>query len=185
MRFARLHPDTLLFRDIIEMTQQQYDALLISNPNKAALLRLLVTDPLPTINAAIEKIVVGPIVIEAAQARETWTVVPKTADELEADELEAEQSQIANRITNINEAIDEHQAILAIPYSEPPPAATNGLEITALRDRMRVAEQLLRVLERDMILTMRSTKWTMRKLRPGGGGALLNAAKAKTKNAKS
>jgi hypothetical protein len=85
MRFARLHPSTLLFKDIIEMSQQDYDALVISNPNKAALLRPLVVDPLPTINAAIEKIVAGPIVIEALQARETWTVVAKTQAEIDAE----------------------------------------------------------------------------------------------------
>ena len=84
MRFARLHPN-LSLRDIIEMSQQEYDALVISNPNKAVLLRPLVTDPLPTINAAIEKIVAGPIVIEATQARETWTVVAKTQAEIDAD----------------------------------------------------------------------------------------------------
>jgi hypothetical protein len=85
MRFARLNPGLLTFKDIVEMEQAEYDALLISNPPKAALLRPLVTDPLPTIDPATQKIVAGPIVIEATQARETWVVVAKTAEEIQAD----------------------------------------------------------------------------------------------------
>jgi hypothetical protein len=176
MRFARLFPVTLLLKDVIQLTQQQYAALQVSNPTKAALLRPLVTDILPTITA-LQKIVAGPIVVEATQARETWLVVNKTASELEIEELETEQSQIADRITKINDAIAEHQAVLDVPYSEPAPAATNGLEITALRDRMRVAERAIRSVERDLIVTMRSTKWTLRKLRTN---TVVAAATSKT-----
>lgn len=165
MRFARLHADTLLFRDIIEMTQQEYDDLLVSNPAKAALLRPLVTDPQPTFDPATHKVEPGPIVIEATQARETWVVVAKTPEELEADELAEELAQVEARLTNLNEAIDEHQAVLAIPYSEPPIAANNTQEIAALRDRMRTAEQAIRGVERDLILTMRSAKWLLREAR--------------------
>lgn len=184
MRFARLFPETLLLRDIIEMSAQEYADLQVTNPAKAALLRPLVTDPLPTVTA-LQKIASGPIVIEATQARETWIVVNKTASELEAEELEAEQSQIADRLDKLNAAIAEHQAVLDIPYVELPPAATNGLEITALRDRMRVVERQVRSVERDLIVTMRSVKWTLRKLRTGVQAAAATAAAAKKVNAKS
>jgi hypothetical protein len=158
-----------LLRDIIDLTQQEYDALLVSNPPKAALLRPLVTDPLPTIDPVTQRIVTGPIVIEATQARETWTIVAKTAeeiaDEAEAAAIAADLAQVETRLTNLVDAINQHQAVLDIPYSEPAQEATNGLEITALRLRMKNAEQAIRGVERDLILTMRSVRWLLRETR--------------------
>jgi hypothetical protein len=163
MRFARLQQD-LSFRDLIEMEVTAYNDLLISKPDRAALLRPLVIDPSPTITTA-EKVVEGPIVVELTQARQTWTVVDKTAEDLEAEDLLAELAQVTARIDNLNAAIDEHAAILAVPYSEPVAAATNGAEITALRTRMKDTEQALRKVERDLVLNMRVSRWLMREAR--------------------
>lgn len=163
MRFARLQQD-LSFRDLVEMEVTAYNDLLISKPDRAALLRPLVIDPSPTVTS-IQKAVEGPIVVELTQARQTWTVVDKTAEDLEAEDLLSELTQVTARIDGLNAAIDEHVAVLAIPYSEPAIAATNGAEINALRVRMKDTEQALRRVERDLVLNMRASRWLMREAR--------------------
>jgi hypothetical protein len=187
MRLARLFPD-LSFRDVVLMETQAYNDLQVSNPARYALLRVLVTDPLPTITN-LQRIVAGPVVIEALQARETWTVIDKTpqeiADEAEAAAIAADLLQVQNRLDNLVEAINQHQAVLDVPYSEPPQAGTNALEITALRLRTRNAEQAIRGVERDLILAMRSARFLLRETKHRlSAAATLVAARGTPKTAK-
>jgi hypothetical protein len=163
MKFARLNPD-LTFLDIILMEQSAYNDLLISNPAEAALLRPLVVDPLPT-PSSLEKVVEGPVVIEATQARQTWILVPKTPEDLEADLIAAELDQLNNRIDNLVVAINDYQARLDIPYVEPARDGNNATEIDNLRVRVRAIERNERDLYRDLILTMRSARWLLRRAR--------------------
>lgn len=185
MRFLRLHSNTLTARDIIELSQEKFDSLAFTNPNKAALLRVLVTDPLPSFNPAIEKVEAGSIIVEATQARETWQVVPKTADDLEQDDLENELAQVTARINNLGTAISDYQAILDVPYSEPTKEPTNGAEIDALRVRMRQAERNFRDVYRDLILVMRSTRWILRRIRsnPSSSASSLSLLSSGSSNA--
>lgn len=162
MRFAKLSPDLLSVIEVVDIEESVYLNWVATGNPKAQFMRYLVTDAQPTFDPATQVLEVGPYVIEATQVRETWVVRAKTAAELEADALAQELQQVQNRLDNLVAAIDEHQAVLNVPYNEPAPAGSNALEIAALRDRMRVAEQTVRSVERDLILTMRSTRWLLR-----------------------
>ena len=84
--YARLDPLTMLVRDIVRLTPEQYAAL-DGNP-KQALVRPLVTDAQPVPTSA-QLLRAGPYVVEPNQVRKTWVLVDKSAEEIAA---EAEQA---------------------------------------------------------------------------------------------
>ena len=98
--YARLDPLTMLVRDIVRLTPEQYAAL-DGNP-KQTFVRPLVTDaqPVPT-NAQVLR--AGPYVVESNQVRKTWVLVDKSADEIAAAAEQtartADLAQIRNVLT--------------------------------------------------------------------------------------
>lgn len=85
--YARLDPLTMLVRDTVELTPEQYAAL-NGNP-KQAFIRPMVIDAQPTPTAA-QRVGRGPYVVEPNQVRQTWVLSEKTAEEIAA---EVEQSE--------------------------------------------------------------------------------------------
>lgn len=91
--YARLDPLTLLVRDAVELTAEQYAAL-NGNP-KQAYIRPLVADPQPTPTAS-QYVIAGPYVVEPTRVRKTWAVVEKSAEEIAAEaEQEARLADLA------------------------------------------------------------------------------------------
>jgi hypothetical protein len=83
------------FRDI---TSEQYAEL---SANKQADLRLYVVDAQPTPSAS-QVVVNAGIVVGPVEAHLTWALREKTAEEVEADELDAELAQLDTLISNID-----------------------------------------------------------------------------------
>ena len=87
--YARLDPITLLVRDTVDLTAQQYAAL-NGNP-KQAFIRPLVIDAQPTPTSA-QIVVRGPYVVEAARVRQTWLLQDKTAGQIAAEAAAADRA---------------------------------------------------------------------------------------------
>lgn len=91
--YARLDPLTMLVRDIVNLSPEQYAAL-AGNP-KQAFIRPLVIDAQPTPTAA-QRVARGPYVVEPNQVRQTWEITEKTAEEIAAEaEQEARLADLA------------------------------------------------------------------------------------------
>jgi hypothetical protein len=89
--YARLN-EVGAFRDIIDLTTDQYHAL--DGHPKQAMLRLYVIDAQPVPSGA-QTVQDGPIVIEPTQARKTWALVDKSAATL------AQEADAAARLAEI------------------------------------------------------------------------------------
>lgn len=159
--YAFLTDDLLAVKTWDALSDASYASLVAAANPKATRYRLQSVDVVPVV-AADQTYFQGPFVIEDALVRQTWVVRSKTAQELAADDAQAERQQIADRIDKLNVSIDAFQALLDVPYVEPPAAGTNAAEIAALRDRMRLVERNQRDIWRDLILTMKSVRGELR-----------------------
>lgn len=115
--------------------------------------------------AAVEAGIVQPTAAEIAERAAAAAIVLQA--QIEADALAVERAGLAAQIDKLTLAIDQYQALLDVPYSEPAQAGTTALEITALRARMRSSERGARDIWRDLISTMKSAKYLLRQSRRG------------------
>lgn len=91
MRFVLLDLLTGLVASVINIDVGVYERLVSTGNQKANALRPLVTDPQPT-PGQTQRVVKGPIVVEPTQARETWVITQKTAEEIAAEQEAAARS---------------------------------------------------------------------------------------------
>lgn len=99
MKYARIDPLTQAVT-IIEIEQATYEALVEAANPKAAYLRPLVIDPRPTPTAS-QVVNPGPIVIEPTQARQTWVLVSKSAEQLADETQQTELAQLKAMIATL------------------------------------------------------------------------------------
>jgi hypothetical protein len=90
MQYARLIPNTETVETFLELDPAYVAAL---SANKRALLKPVVSDPMPTAGPA-QVVESRGYVVEANQIRQTWGVREKTADELKAEADAAEREQL-------------------------------------------------------------------------------------------
>lgn len=132
--YARVDPSTGGVRDLIELTQAQYDAL-AGNP-KQTYLRPLVTDVQPT-PVANQIVVSTGYAVETTQVRQTWALRLKTQAELDVDaqatELAALRAMRAALQTDIGAGIT----------AAPTTAAQAFVEIQDLKRRALRADRVL------------------------------------------
>lgn len=81
-------------------------------PFKPGGLRLLVDDAIPVFNAATQKVIDGPFVIEPTQVRRTWQVVILNQAELDALADATEKAQLKALVAQIKTDLDEAQAFI-------------------------------------------------------------------------
>jgi hypothetical protein len=126
MIYARINPDTGLpeVRDFA------------APPNAAKGWLPLVIDAQPT-PSATQRVVDAGIVFEPTQARQTWALVDKTADELEADALNDEKAQLVNWLADVQTQLNLENAARAL--------LTNAQRINELEKDTRV---LLKIAKR-------------------------------------
>lgn len=103
-RFARLNAAANAVAEIIDIDPEIYAALLATGNPKAQFLRPLVTDAAPT-PTATQHLVRGPVVIEPTQARETWLLVDKTADELAAETAATDRAATLQQLKALQAAL--------------------------------------------------------------------------------
>lgn len=91
MRFVVIDLRTGFVALVVDIDAAIYQHLVASGNPKAAALRQLVSDPVPT-PGANQRVIAGPIVVEPTRARETWVVVDKTAEEIAAEQEAASRA---------------------------------------------------------------------------------------------
>jgi hypothetical protein len=139
MTYARLTEDLLGIERLNAISDAEFAVLAAAFNPKTARFRLQVDDALPT-PLPTQKIVSTGYVIELNQIRQTWALVDKTADELEADALSEEAQQVTGYIADIQAQLDVSNADRAL-----------------LTNAQRINE-----LEKDTRVTMRAAKWLLR-----------------------
>jgi hypothetical protein len=143
LMYAHLSADLQTVKTWDALADEGYALLLAAGNPKTLRYRLQVVDPAPTITATQTYGFAGFVMTE---------------QELAQVDARAEREQIADRLGKLAEAIDAFQALLDVPYSEPAQAGSTALELTALRQRMRVVERAHRDVLREAILTMKSLR---------------------------
>jgi hypothetical protein len=104
MRFVLLDLLTGLVASVINLDASVYDRLVSTGNPKANALRPLVTDPQPT-PGPTQRVVKGPIVVEPTQARETWVIAQKTAEEIAAEQEAAARAAEYQHLRTIVDAL--------------------------------------------------------------------------------
>ena len=136
--YARIDPLTQQV-SLIELSAAEYQAF-DGNP-KQQWLRPLVVDAKPT-PTTTQIVVDAGYVIEPTQVRQTWAAREMTSEELEAEAIRSERSQIAGYIADIQTQLDITNAQRA--------AMTDNQRRNALENDTRVLLRSVKLLLRYM-----------------------------------
>lgn len=144
--YARISADGQSVEGLFDLSDEQYAALQING--KAAWLRTWVVDAKPSVTAS-QLIVAGPIVIDAVEAHQTWTVREKTQAELDAEQNAADRPALLAMIAALSSDIDAYNA-------NPDATGTAVERLTKLEARVKDMERQQRRTNRVLRYYLRS-----------------------------
>lgn len=141
MKVAILTPDLSAIESIKTNISQQELTVMQAHPSKGPRTLPIVNDvqPVPT---NLQNIIDGPLVIQVPQALvlQTWALENKSAEQLEAEAIQAEKALLNDYIDELNVQLDITNAL----YN----AMINGDKLNVLRDDRRITLKLLKLLAR-------------------------------------